>query len=111
MCTFRLQIKICLCDDWGCKAMDPEIDERALLDGISGHIRWLESYYRDSGMCLDYFENNDPDRLVVRLGLDKDNSNSKMDCKNKSFVVGECSPDEGICEFCKLKCRQISPIV
>lgn len=108
MCKFRLQVEQCGCNDVECKQINPEIQDHKYENlETGGHIIRVTEYYRTSGVCLGWFINEDPNRLMVRYGMDPDNGNSKVDCPEKEFVFDEKRffSDE-ICEVCQKTCTQ-----
>ncbi|CAH0025920.1 unnamed protein product [Clonostachys rhizophaga] len=109
MCTFRLQVKMCLCNDIECKQINPDIQDDKFENVESGgHVLEVIEYYRISGMCMDWFINEDPDRMMVKkYKMDPNNGNSKQDCKNKVFKYDEDRYlSEFICKDCVGKCKQ-----
>lgn len=108
MCLFRIKVVICGCNDIDCKELNPEIeDDQAENLPHGGHVVRVTEYYRESGICLGWFINKDPDRLIVRYGLDPRNSNSRQDCKNKTFLYDKRMERLLIvCKECQEKCTQ-----
>ncbi|PHH62777.1 hypothetical protein CDD81_6669 [Ophiocordyceps australis] len=86
MCTYDLNVVLCGCRDPACKQRDAELDQWLTEPGHVLEVCW---YYRISGLCLGSFYNHDPNRLVVRLGMDPRNGNSTQDCTNKKIDFDE----------------------
>ncbi|CAH0054858.1 unnamed protein product [Clonostachys solani] len=109
MCTFRLQIEQCGCNDVECKQLNPEIQDDNFENVESGgHTLRVIEYYRISGMCMGWFINEDPNRMMVaRYGMNPNNGNSKQDCKNKVLKFDNARYySTEICEACKQTCKQ-----
>jgi hypothetical protein len=104
MCKFTLNVVLCRCEDFDCKKRDFTLD--ANREVYTGHVTAVYGCYRDGPMCMDYFNNEDSDRLLVKLGMDPNNGNSKQDCKNKKLCIGRFQRDESICEDCLKHCDQ-----
>ena len=102
MCLFKAKVTVCGCEDWMCKQANPEIGDND-IDNLpcGGHIIKLHYYHRVGPMCMGYFINEDPGRLSVRYGMDPNNANSKMDCRNKKWVY-----DKNVRTFLKTLCRE-----
>ena len=101
---------LCGCEDATCKQQEPEL-AGFLME--PGHPILLSWYYRKGGLCTGYFLNDDPNRLVVRLGMDPCNANSRMDCTKKIIKVEE-EPERSTltcadCSQCCSKQSQSSP--
>ncbi|PHH72545.1 hypothetical protein CDD82_5925 [Ophiocordyceps australis] len=103
MCTYDLNVVLCGCRDPACKQRDAELDQWLTEPGHVLEVCW---YYRISGLCLGSFYNHDPNRLVVRLGMNPRNGNSTQDCTNKKIDFDEpCERWPTRCPLCVLKCR------
>ena len=102
MCTFEMRVILCGCEDPGCKQKESELAGFLKEEGHPIKLNW---YYRQGPLCTGYFRNDDPNRLVVRLGMDPKNANSRMDCTNKIIKVEEY-PERStlICGECKKHC-------
>ncbi|VUC21277.1 unnamed protein product [Clonostachys rosea] len=109
MCTFRLLVEQCGCNDIECKQMNPEIQDDKFENVESGgHVYRVVEFYRLSGYCMGYFSNKDPNRMMVaRYGMDPNNGNSTQDCPNKVFVFDEKRYySDRVCEACRATCEQ-----
>ncbi|KAJ6441094.1 Fungal specific transcription factor [Purpureocillium lavendulum] len=84
MCLFEMRLILCGCEDPECRQREPQLVGVLAENGHPLKINW---YYRRGRMCTGYFTNRDPNRLVVRLGLAADNTNSTMDCTNKVIRI------------------------
>lgn len=104
MCTFEARLILCGCEDGLCKQKEPELVGFLKEDGHPVMMSW---YYRKGAMCAGYFLNDDPNRLTVRLGMDPNNANSKMDCTNKIIKV-EDDPERSTlkCGDCNQRCSK-----
>ncbi|CAG9974009.1 unnamed protein product [Clonostachys byssicola] len=109
MCTFRLLVEMCYCNDIECSQINPDVQDDK-FDNVEsgGHVIRVVEYYRISGVCMDWFINEDPDRMMVKqYGMDPLNGNSKQDCKNKVFKYDkERYHSESVCEACVKNCTQ-----
>ena len=103
MCVFEMRLILCGCEDPECRQREPQLVGVLAENGHPLKINW---YYRRGRMCTGYFPNRDPNRLVVRLGLAADNTNSTMDCTNKVIRV-EGDPERSTlrCAACWKMCR------
>lgn len=109
MCKFRISVTLCACHDPTCRKRTNDFGQldSEVMQKHGGHILWISTYLREGPMCLDYFINEDPDRIVVRYGMDKNNGNSKQDCKNRIFIIDPdftrcfimCDPCKDICDL------------
>lgn len=109
MCKFRISVTLCACQDPACikKTSDLGQLESEVMQKHGGHILWISTYLREGAMCLDYFINEDPDRIVVRYGMDQNNGNSKQDCRNRIFIIDPdikrcfvmCDPCRAFCDI------------
>lgn len=55
-------------------------------------------------MCIGYFINDDPNRLVVKYGLDPNNTNRRQDCKKRTFCIeADQQRHKNTCRACKDK--------
>ncbi|KAL6875080.1 hypothetical protein J3F83DRAFT_729796 [Trichoderma novae-zelandiae] len=107
MCKFRITVTLCQCTDPACRMRNDAFGqlESEAMQKHGGHILWISTYLRDGPMCLGYFTNEDPERLMVRYGMDAKNGNSKQDCKNRVFVIdAEVKRCLVMCEPCKDTC-------
>ncbi|KAH6605768.1 hypothetical protein Trco_004921 [Trichoderma cornu-damae] len=113
MCKFRISVTLCACRDPACvrKTGDFGQLDSEVMQKHGGHILWISTYLREGPMCLDYFVNEDPDRIVVRYGMDQNNGNSKQDCKNRVFII---DPDTKrcliMCDPCSTKSQEYSGV-
>ncbi|KAL6897136.1 hypothetical protein GGI43DRAFT_410377 [Trichoderma evansii] len=109
MCKFRISVMLCACQDPACSRKTDDLGqlESEVMQQHGGHILWIRTYLREGPMCLDYFTNEDPNRLVVRYGMDQNNGNSKQDCKNRVIIIDPaikrcivmCDPCRAYCEL------------
>lgn len=108
MCRFRIKVMLCGCRDYDCRQINPTLNEdNPSNHWDSGHVIKIMSYYRDGPMCMEYFVNRDPERLVVKYGVDPNNTNSVQDCKRRVFRLEmEQVRSATICSACKKTCIQ-----
>ncbi|TFB06707.1 hypothetical protein CCMA1212_000622 [Trichoderma ghanense] len=109
MCKFRITVTLCQCTDPACRMRNNAFGQREseAMQKHGGHILYINTYLREGPMCLGYFTNEDPERLVVRYGMDEKNGNSKQDCKNRTFVIDPavtrcvvmCGPCRDVCDI------------
>lgn len=106
MCQFWIDVDICGCDHPDCKQTNPEIGDKsyAVLRDV-GHVLKIRAYSIEGRICYYCFENDDPHRLVIRLGLDPNDPNSKLDCRYKTWIIGEHDKTTDLCERCKETCN------
>lgn len=105
MCTFEYKILLCGCESPNCK----QRTKNFLHDNLKnfGHILRITQVLRVSGVCMDWFNNTDPDRFVVRWGFPSDNRNSTQDCAGeKKFLFNKDRPRGHFCEACLKGCEQ-----
>ncbi|ODA77589.1 hypothetical protein RJ55_07218 [Drechmeria coniospora] len=93
---FQVRLILCGCEDPNCTQREPELV--GVLKEV-GHPIKISQYYRVGGMCTGYFRNTDPDRMVLRHGMDANNANTIQDCIDKVIEI-EDHP-----ERCTLKCQ------
>lgn len=105
MCKYKLSVVLCGCQDPSCKLRTVELQEHNL--NSPGHVISINKYFRVSSLCLGWFVNNDPNRLVVKWGLRENQSNSKIDCTNRELrYLTELQRVQAVCRDCLKHCIQ-----
>lgn len=105
MCTFEFKVLLCGCECPICAQRGTSKLEKYLPR--SGHIIRITSVRRISGMCLGWFINTDPNRLVVRWGYPAENGNSKPDCNvAKKITFHRDFERTTFCDACLKTCEQ-----
>jgi hypothetical protein len=51
-----------------------------------GHVVRVIWCFRVGGMCIGNYTNDEPDRLLVKYGMDPGNTNSRVDCIDMQFT-------------------------
>ncbi|OAA69497.1 hypothetical protein ISF_02767 [Cordyceps fumosorosea ARSEF 2679] len=106
MCEFEISAVYCPCMDVYCKQKITALGETQFTH--AGHIGKVVTCFRTGKpLCMGTFRNTDPDRLLVRHGMDPNNANSTQDCKKARFTISEKLPDMhlDVCEPCKERCQ------
>lgn len=106
MCTFEYKVLLCGCENADCPQRTKRSIEANLPARVPGHILRITQVYRVSGLCLGFFYNTNPNRLVLRWGFPADNSNSTQDCKSKKFMFHKEFERGHFCDKCLETCDQ-----
>lgn len=104
MCIFEYKVLLCGCESPTCKQRTSHPLEKSLP--TAGHIIRITQVYRVSGICMGWFNNTDPNRIVVRWGFPAENKNSTQDCKDKKFTFNRHLERGRFCDACLWTCEQ-----
>lgn len=109
MCTFELVVTMCRCIDPNC----PQRGDRWGEDTIkyAGHIdrvlsckKISDRFKTTSRRCDHGFTNREPERDLVKWGMNPDDPSSMLDCWNGQYVIKRTERSKVYCPKCMYDC-------